>query len=267
MTIWSDRVVLVTGGSSGFGKTLSREFAARGAHVVLAARDAGRLEAVVAEFAREGLAVSAVATDITSEESVQEMVRQLHQRHARLDILANMAGRSTRGVVEETSVEDFAELLNINFLGMVRTIRASLPALRESGGSIVNMGSLAGRIATPFMGGYPVSKFAVTGYSQQLRRSLAPRVHVLLVCPGPIRRQDAGVRYREQASGLPESAQHPGGGVRVRLVDPQRLARWIVRACERRTAEIIAPRAARWLCAVSQVAPSWGDWLIRRMTR
>ena len=171
----------------------------------MAARDNARLEAVVHELAREGLQASAISVDITSTEGVQEMLRQLQQQHATLDVLANMTGRSMRGVVEETSAEEFAELLDLNFLGMVRTIRAALPSLRLSGGSIVNMGSLAGKIATPLLAAYPVSKFAVTAYSQQLRLSLAPQVHVLLVCPGPIRREDAGTRYREQvcrASGV-----------------------------------------------------------------
>ena len=89
---------------------------------------------------------------------------------------------------------------------------------------------------------------------------------VLLVCPGPIRRSDAGHRYATQSEGLPAEAAQPGAGVKVSALDPDLLAGRILRAAERGRAELIVPGRARWLFALARLSPSWGDWIIRRMT-
>ena len=97
---------------------------------------------------------------------------------------------------------------------------------------------------------------------------LAPQgVHVLLVCPGPLARDDAGVRYAAESANLPESARRPGAGARVKLIPPDELARRILVACERRQPELIAPSKARWLFALSQLWPALGDRILLRMTR
>ena len=111
-------------------------------------------------------------------------------------------------------------------------------------------------------------RFAIAAYSQQLRYELNPQgVHVLLVCPGPIARPDTGQRYDAEASDLPESARQPGGGVKLRGIQPEELAARILRACERRLPELIVPAKARWLFAISQLWPSIGDRIIRGMNR
>ncbi|MGE3777881.1 MAG: SDR family NAD(P)-dependent oxidoreductase, partial [Pirellulaceae bacterium] len=90
--------------------------------------------------------------------------------------------------------------------------------------------------------------------------------HVLLVCPGPIARDDQGMRYHDRTAGLPASANRPGGGVKLRGLAPSRLAAAILAACERRQAELILPAKARLLFALMQCWPRLGDWLIRRAT-
>jgi hypothetical protein len=87
---------------------------------------------------------------------------------------------------------------------------------------------------------------------------------VLLVWPGPIARDDAGGRYSSEAPHVPAAAQAPGGGARVKAIPPDELAASILRACERRTSELIVPAKARLLFAISQLSASWGDWLLRR---
>ena len=133
-------------------------------------------------------------------------------------------------------------------------------------GSVVNIGSLASKVATPYLGAYPPSKFAVAAYSQQLRLE-NPGVHVLLVCPGPIRRDDAGSRYEEEARHLPPAARQPGGGARLNAVASDHLARRILRACQRRQPELVVPSRARLLFAISQLAPTWGDWLLCKLMK
>jgi hypothetical protein len=92
-------------------------------------------------------------------------------------------------------------------------------------------------------------------------------VHTLLVCPGPIQRDDAGRRYAEQSANLPASAAEPGGGAKLKGIEPQRLATLIVRACERRQAELVVPWWIRILVALGQLSPRLGDWIVGRMTK
>ena len=130
------------------------------------------------------------------------------------------------------------------------------------------MGSLAAKTAAPYLGAYPASKFAVAAYSQQLRLELGPRgLHVLLVCPGPIARDDAGVRYDAQSDKLPASARQPGGGAKLRAIDPAWLAQKTLSACERRKPELVVPGKARLLFAISALWPGLGDKIVRRKTK
>jgi len=158
-------------------------------------------------------------------------------------------------------------LLELNFLAMTRCTRAFGPSLIESRGHIVNIGSLAAKSASRYLGAYPASKFPVAAYSQQLRLELNPLgVHVLLVCPGPIARPDAGQRYDDQAADLPESARKPGGGVKVKGIAPEKLVAKILRYCERRKPELVMPAKARLLFAIAQLSPTLGDWILTKMT-
>jgi short-subunit dehydrogenase len=182
--------------------------------------------------------------------------------------MANIVGRSARGAILDTTPEMFRDMLELNFLSTVHGTRAAAPHLIKSGGHLVNMGSLAAKSAARFLGAYPVSKFPLAAYSQQLRYELGPQgVHVLLVCPGPMQRSDAGQRYDDQASDLPESARRPGGGVRVSGIPPAKLAERLLRACQRRVPELVVPTRARLLFAILQLWPSLGDRILLRMTK
>jgi len=97
-----------------------------------------------------------------------------------------------------------------------------------------------------------------------LPASFPQGVHVLLVCPGPIAREDAGQRYDAEASDLPATARQPGGGVKLRGIPPEQLAAKILRACEQRRAELVVPSKARWLFALAQLWPALGDRIIAK---
>lgn len=262
MAYWSDKVALVTGGSSGLGLALARELARQGAKVALVARDAARLNA-----AADSIGAAALAADVTQVADVERITASVVGRFEKLDLLVNCAGKSSRGAIAETTAEQFRELLELNFLAAVRTTQAALPHLLATRGHVVQIGSLAAKTASPHLGAYPASKFPLAAYSQQLRLELGPQgLHALLVCPGPIRRDDAGSRYDSAVANLPESARRPGGGVKLKGIDPDWLARRILAACERRQPELIVPGKARLLFAISQLWPSLGDWIVKRMT-
>ena len=268
MDYWKNKTVVVTGGSQGLGSVIARAFADAGSRLVLAALDDPQLTASTQALRDAGTDVIGVPTDITRQSDVDQLVRQSHQQFGRVDVLVNCAGRSARGSVLETTPEQFQALLDLNFLAMVRCTQAFGADLIESKGHIINIGSLAAKSASRHLGGYAASKFPVAAYSQQLRLELNARgVHVLLVCPGPIARTDAGRRYDDQAAELPASARQPGAGVRLKGIPPEKLVAAILRACERRRPELVMPGRARWLFALAQLSPTLGDWILTKMTR
>ena len=268
MTYWKDKVAIVAGGSAGLGRAISGALASRGANLVIAARDTQRLEKVATELAGRGGKIEPISADVSRDDDVAQLIDTTLHHFGRIDMLINAVGRSTRQSIEETTPEEFRDLFETNFISAVRCTQAALPHLLKSGGHLVFIGSLVSKVATPNLGAYPASKFAVAGYSQQLRLELGPRgLHVLLVCPGPIARDDAGVRYDEQSKKLPASARQPGGGAKLRAIDPMWLAAKTLRACERRKPELIVPGKARLLFALAALWPSLGDWIVRQKTK
>lgn len=267
MSYWRDKVAIVTGGSAGLGKSLAAALVERGARVVLAARSQPALDETCGQLATGHGHVLGVTTDVTLQESARQLIERTLEHWGRLDLLVNNAGRSDRGDVLATSPDKLRELWELNFLALARCTQLAAPHLIETRGHVINIGSLAAKVASPYLGAYPTSKFPVDAYSQQLRFELRPRgVHVLLVCTGPIRRDDAGVRYQTQSAGLPASAARPGGGVKLSALDPDQLAVRILRAAERRRPELIIPGHARLLFAAARLHAGLGDWLIGRFT-
>jgi short-subunit dehydrogenase len=270
-TYWQNKTCLVTGASAGLGRAIAAALAARGATVVLVARRKEPLDeaadSLTHQFSSEGASAIALPGDVAWQEDVERIATTVREQFGRLDMLCNCAGRSTRAAALDTTPEDFQQLLDLNFLAPVRMTRALADLLQQSRGHLVNVGSLASKVAPRYMGAYPASKFALAAYTQQLRLELGPAgVHVMLVCPGPIRRdlQTGEGRYADQASNVPAAAQAPGGGARVKALDPQWLATKILWACERRQPELVVPGKARFLFALSQLSASWGDWLLSR---
>jgi NAD(P)-dependent dehydrogenase (short-subunit alcohol dehydrogenase family) len=267
MPYWTDKVALVTGGSSGLGLAIAQALVRAGARVTIAARDQTRLKHSAEQASAGGNPCRWQAADVTSHADVERLVAATVENAGRLDLLVNCAGKSARGEIAATSPEQFAELIDLNFLSAVRCTKAALPHLLKSRGHVVQIGSLASKAASRYLGAYPASKFPLAAYAQQLRLELGPRgLHVLLVCPGPLQRDDAGSRYAAAAQDLPPGAAQPGGGVKLTGIDPGWLAGRILRACQRRQAELVVPARARLLFALSQLWPSLGDWILRRLT-
>jgi short-subunit dehydrogenase len=236
--------------------------------VVITARDQEQLAAAAKSLSTSDRVCGWLPADVTQTDQVEALVAEVVRMHGQLDLLVNCAGKSDRGEVAATSPDQFRELIDLNFLSAVRATRAALPHLLTSRGSVVHIGSLAAKAAGRYLGAYPASKFPLSAYAQQLRLELGPQgLHVLLVCPGPIRRDDAGSRYDAQAATLPAAARQPGGGVKLKGIDSEWLAGRILTACERRQAELVIPAKAKLLFALGQLWPSLGDWIITRMTK
>lgn len=180
--------VLITGASQGSGKATALLFASKGYDVVLAARQADRLEAVAQEVQNLGRSALAVSADVGDFQQVQTLVNKALETFGAIDILINNAGICLTAPMEKTSLNDWQQIMDTNFWGYVYTIQAILPHLLErKTGAIVNVGSFAGKMPLPQMTAYCASKYAVTGLTETLRLELAPKgIHVSAVHPGVI---------------------------------------------------------------------------------
>jgi len=270
MSYWRGKRAVVTGGSAGLGQALARVLVNRGAKVAIVARGQVALDATAQELKAQGGSVLSIAADVTSQPDVDRISSTVQSSWGGLDLLCHCAGRSMRGTALTTSVEEFRDLLETNFLSAVRCTQAFSSALIESRGHLVLVGSLASKVAAGYLGAYPASKFPIAAFAQQLRMELGNQeLHTLLVCPGPIARYEphlGGTRYIKQAPDVPAAAQQPGGGAKLRAIDPRWLAERILKACQQRRAELIVPRKSRFLFTAGQLSPRFGDWLLRKMT-
>ena len=265
---WHDKACLVTGASAGLGRALAAALAAGGARLAIVARRSDPLQRLAEQLHEQtGSEVAAIPGDMAWPEDVERMQETVAARFGCLDLLINCVGRSSRRRVLETSPEDFQQLWDANFISAVRCTQACSSWLLASGGHVVNIGSLASRFGSAYLGAYPAAKHALAAYTQQLRMEHAAEgLHAMLVLPGPIAGsyQD---RYAEQAADLPPSARGPGGGAKLKGLDPDRLAADILAAAVRRRPELVAPAKARLLMIAAQCSPRLGDWLLGRYTR
>ena len=265
MSYWREKVVLITGGSAGLGRVLASEFGGAGARIVIASRRTEMLRHVHDELTGRDIETLTVPTDITDPAQVDAMVSRTVEHFGQIHALVNTAGRSSRGRVESTTSEDFRKLLELNFIGLVHCTLAAMPHLLVSKGHVVNIASLAAKVAPPYMGAYAASKFPVAAYSQQLRLEMTQKgLHVLLVCPGPVARPDAGIRYDDVSVDLPDAARKPAGGAPIGPIDPHQLAKQILKSCERRRRELIVPNRMRYFFAAAQLWPGLTDWFLRK---
>lgn len=173
----NNRVVLVTGASSGIGLACATYLARRGYRVYGTSR---RPSAAVPGEIR------LLAADVTDDRSVNQAVEQVVSREHRLDIVVNNAGMGVAGPVEDTSSEEARHQLEVNFFGAFRVCRAALPIMRtQRSGYIVNIGSIGGLIAIPYQAMYSASKFALEGFSESLRMEVKPfGIRVVIIEPG-----------------------------------------------------------------------------------
>lgn len=179
---FAGQAAIVTGGSSGIGFAVASLLAQRGAGLVLVARDPARLSAAAA---RIGGKVAVVAGNAADAETAERAVAAAIAQFGRLDVLANIAGWYPTGLVEDTSDEDYRATIEANLGSTFAMCREALPALRESGGAIVNMSSTAARFPTPGLAAYSAAKAGIEAFTRALAAEVAPAVRVNAVSAGP----------------------------------------------------------------------------------
>jgi NADP-dependent 3-hydroxy acid dehydrogenase YdfG len=184
----SGQVVAVTGASSGIGEATAIACAQAGAAVALAARRSERIETLAQRISDEGGTAISLTTDVGDEEQARAFVERTHSELGRLDVLVNNAGVMLLGPIENAPTEEWRRMIHANVLGVLYCTHAALPLMREQGGGhIVNVSSVAGRIARAGSGVYNLTKFGVGAFSESLRQEgVAIGVRVTLIEPGAV---------------------------------------------------------------------------------
>jgi len=183
---FKNKVVVITGASSGIGKACAEEFASRGANLVLAARQYVSLCEIAAALENAyGIKAVAVQVDVSKEEDCQLLIQQAVSTFGKIDVLINNAGISMRALFAELDLSVLKNLMDVNFWGTVYCSKYALPEILKTKGSIVGVSSIAGYRGLPGRTGYSASKFAMNGFMESLRTELLHSgVHVMVACPG-----------------------------------------------------------------------------------
>lgn len=180
-----NKVVIITGASSGIGKALAFEYGNKGAQVVITGRNEAKLQDARAELIASHITCKAIVCDSSSEEQTRAMIAEVVQEFGQIDLLINNAGISMRSMFESVDLKVLKQLMDINFWGTVYATHAALPYLKASQGGIIGISSIAGYRGLPVRTGYSASKFAMNGFLEALRTELLETgVHVLTACPG-----------------------------------------------------------------------------------
>lgn len=182
---FKEKVVVITGASSGIGLALAHEFAARGAKITLGARSEDKLKSVAEELDAKGVAVAFAAVDVSKEADCKRLIDTAAAAFGRVDVLVCNAGISMRALFDEVDLDVLRRLMDVNFWGTVYCVKHALPWLQQSRGSIVGVSSVAGIHGLPGRTGYSASKYAMQGFLETIRiENLKKGVHVMIAAPG-----------------------------------------------------------------------------------
>jgi short-subunit dehydrogenase len=180
-----DKVVIITGGSSGIGKALAETFGSKGSKILITGRNADELQKTVHELQHKGITIAGFQSDVSKEEDNKLMAEAAIKTYGRIDILINNAGISMRALFEDVDLAVVKKVMDINFYGVIYATKYCLPEIKRNKGSVVGISSVAGYRGLPGRTGYSASKFALNGFLEVLRTEhLKTGVHVLTACPG-----------------------------------------------------------------------------------
>jgi dehydrogenase/reductase SDR family protein 7B len=253
-----DKVVIVTGGSSGIGKALAGEFARHGSKVLITGRNEADLNTTVAELRTKGYAVEGFVADVSREEDNDRMAREAIRLYGTIDVLINNAGISMRSLFEEVDLGVVKKVMDINFYGVLYATKYCLPEIVKNKGSIVGISSIAGFRGLPGRTGYSASKFALNGFLEVLRTEyLKQGVHVLTACPGFT---SSNIRKRALTKDGRVQGESPRN--EQKMMSAEECAHHIYRATVRRKRTLILTTQGKLAVFINKWWPSLADQLV-----
>lgn len=255
------KVVIITGGSDGIGRSLCLEYGSNDYHVVFTGRNSEKLEKTSSLLKQKNIPHHYFQLDASSESDNKQLVEKTLEAYGRLDVLICNAGISMRSLFEDLDMEMFQKVMQVNFTGVVSLVHAALPSLIESKGHIIGVSSINGRRATPARTAYVASKHAMEGFLTSLRMELMHRkVSVLVVCPGftstSMRKSSLMPDGKEQGfSKLDES----------KMMQPETVARKVHRAMKKNKRDLILTTQGKWAVRTNKFFPSLMDKVVFRV--
>ncbi len=255
----NEKVVIITGASSGIGKALAIDFAQRGANLVVAARNYVALCELTDTLIKQyNIKAVAVQCDVAVESDCEYLIKQAILTFGRIDVLINNAGISMRALFKDVEIEVLKRVMDINFWGTVYCTKYALPELLKSKGSLVGVSSVAGYKGLPGRSGYSASKFAMNGFLEVLRvENLHNGLHVLTACPGFTA---SNIRF----SALSKDGTQQGESTleEDKMMTAQEVARRIADGVENRSRTLIMTRQGKLAVLLSKFVPGLLDKLV-----
>ncbi|MBO3699148.1 SDR family oxidoreductase [Roseivirga sp. E12] len=230
-----DKVVIITGASSGIGKALALEFGKLGAKVVITGRNEERLKEVSKALDALNTPNLCLKLDVAKESDNESLVNQTLEAFGKIDILINNAGISMRALLEEIEMDVFRKVMEINFNGTLYATKCCLPHILKTKGSIVGISSINGYRGTPARTAYTASKYAMNGFFESLRTEVMHRgVHVLVACPG-----FTGTNIRNAALTADGTSQGESPRDEGKMMTAEEVAQGIIKAIRKRKRDIV----------------------------
>jgi len=255
----NEKVVIITGASSGIGKALAIDFAQRGANLVVAARNYVALCELTDTLIKQyNIKAVAVQCDVAVESDCEYLIKQTVLTFGRIDVLINNAGISMRALFKDVEIDVLKRVMDINFWGTVYCTKYALPELLKSKGSLVGVSSVAGYKGLPGRSGYSASKFAMNGFLEVLRvENLHNGLHVLTACPG-----FTASNIRFTALSKDGSQQGESTLEEDKMMTAEEVARRIADGVENRTRTLIMTRQGKLAVLLSKFVPALLDKLV-----
>ncbi len=250
-----DKVVIITGGSSGIGKALAETYGLRGSKLLITGRNVDELNKTVSELASKNITIHGFQADVSIEEDNKRMVVEAIRVYGKIDILINNAGITMRALFEEVDIDVIKKVMDINFYGVLYATKHCLPEIIKNKGSVIGISSIAGFRGLPGRAGYSASKFALNGFLEVLRTEMMYKgVHVLTASPGFT---ESNIRRRALTMVGKEQGESPRD--EKSMMTAEECAHRIHSATEKRKSILILTTQGKLAVWLNRLFPRWAD--------
>lgn len=254
----ADKVIIITGASSGIGEALAIEAISKGMKVALAARRISLLKKLAQTNNWKPDRYLLIATDVSVEEDCKRLVEETIKKFGKIDILINNAGISMRALFADLDLDVIRQLMDINFWGTVYCTKYALPWLLKSKGSVTGVSSIAGIRGLPARTGYSASKFAMQGFLEALRtENLRTGLHVMVACPG-----FTSSNIRKTALSKDGSVQGESPRKESEMMSAQEVAKHILKGIAKRKRTLVLTSQGRLTVLLNKIVPGLTDKLV-----
>jgi short-subunit dehydrogenase len=250
-----DKVIIITGGTSGIGESCAEVFGLEGARVVFTGRSKERMATVKKRLSELGIEHAGYLMDVSDELENKKLIEETVKNYGRIDILINNAGISMRALFNDSDLDVFKKVMDINFYGAVYATKYALPHIIKSKGTIVGVSSINGHRGTPARSAYSASKYAMEGFFEALRTEVMNLgVHILVVSPG-----FTGTNIRNAALNKDGMAQGESPRDEDKMMSSEKVAQSIFKGIKKKKRDIVLTSQGKLVVFLNKWIPGWMD--------